>query len=465
MKLVIVGAGPGGYETAVEAAAKGLEVTLVSEGPLGGTCLNEGCIPTKALCRTAALYDDIARAGEFGIVAGQPSLDLPAVMARKDGIVSQLRGGIEMLLKKVNLVYGRASLVDAHTVEVVPCHTEVPSCHTEAPEGPSVSHSIRYHADYIILATGSVSASLPIEGADLCVTSREVLELSEVPQSMVVIGGGVIGLELASVYRSFGSEVTVVEYCKNILPRFDDDISKRLKQSLVKRGIRIETSAQVQAVRKEGDGYVVSYLQKEKPCEVSGSMVLMAVGRRPNTDSLNLADLGIEFSRRGVAVNGYMQTNVPSIYAIGDLVGGMMLAHAATFHGKRALNHILAGQPASGAVDGIDLSLVPAAVFTSPEAGCVGLTEAECEGRNIQVLKSFFRANGKAISMGEPDGFCKMIVDSDSGVILGCHMFGAESSILIQEISSLMALHCTLPQFRSMIHAHPTLSEVLQALA
>ena len=453
MKLVIIGAGPGGYETAVEAAAKGLEVTLVSEGPLGGTCLNEGCIPTKALCRTAALYDDIARAGEFGIVAGQPSLDLPAVMARKDGIVSQLRGGIEMLLKKVNLVYGRASLVDAHTVEVAPSQ-----------DGPSVA-PIRLTADYIILATGSVSASLPIEGADLCVTSREVLELSSVPPSMVVIGGGVIGLELASVYRSFGSDVTVVEYCKNILPRFDDDISKRLKQSLVKRGIRIETSAQVQAVRKEGDGYVVSYQQKEKPCEVSGSMVLMAVGRRPNTDSLNLADLGIEFSRRGVAVNGYMQTNVPSIYAIGDLVGGMMLAHAATFHGKRALNHILAGQPVSGAVDGIDLSLVPAAVFTSPEAGCVGLTEAECEGRDIKVLKSFFRANGKAISMGEPDGFCKMIVDSDSGVILGCHMFGAESSILIQEISSLMALHCTLPQFRSMIHAHPTLSEVLQALA
>ena len=444
MKLLVIGGGPGGYETAVEAAAKGLEVTLVTDGPLGGTCLNEGCIPTKALCRAAALYDDIARAGEFGIFAGQPSLDLSAVMARKDAVVAQLRGGVEMLLKKVNVIYGRASLVDAHTVEV---------------------NGERLTADYIILATGSVSASLPIEGADLCVTSREVLELTSVPPSMVVIGGGVIGLELASVYRSFGSEVTVVEYCKNILPRFDDDISKRLKQSLVKRGIRIETSAQVQAVRKDGDGFVVSYLQKEKPCEVSGSMVLMAVGRRPNTDSLNLADLGIEFSRRGVAVNQYMQTNVPSVYAIGDLVGGMMLAHAATFHGKRALNHILAGQPASGAVDGIDLSLVPAAVFTSPEAGCVGLTEAECEGRDIQVLKSFFRANGKAISMGEPDGFCKMIVDAASGLILGCHMYGAESSILIQEISSLMALHCTLPQFRSMIHAHPTLSEVLQALA
>lgn len=443
MKLTIIGAGPGGYETAVEAAGKGLEVTLVSDGPVGGTCLNEGCIPTKALCRTAALYDDFARAGEFGIEAGKPSLDLQAVMARKDSIVEQLRGGIGMLLKKVNLIYGRASLVDAHTVEV---------------------NGERIESDYIILATGSVSASLPIEGAELCVSSREVLELKEVPGRLVVIGGGVIGLELASVYRSFGSEVTVVEFCRNILPRFDEDIAKRLKQSLVKRGIRIETSAGVQAVRKQGDAFTVCYSQKDKPCEAEGDMVLMAVGRRPNTGSLNLADLGIEFGRRGVAVNRYMQTNVPSIYAIGDLVGGMMLAHAATFHGKRVLNHILAGQPADGDVDGIDLSLVPAAVFTSPEAACAGLTEAECEGRSIKVLKSFFRANGKAVSMGETDGFCKMIADAGSGRILGCHMFGAESSILIQEMSALMAMKATVAQFRDIIHAHPTLSEVLQAL-
>lgn len=444
-RLIIIGAGPGGYETAVEAAAKGLEVTLVTDGPLGGTCLNEGCIPTKALCRAAALHDDILRAGEFGIHASLEGVDFPAVMARKDAVVEQLRGGIGMLLKKVCVVEGRASLVDAHTVEVA---------------------GTRYEADYIILATGSVSASLPIEGADLCITSKEALEFTSVPPTMVVIGGGVIGLELASIYCSFGCDVTVVEFCKNILPRFDDDISKRLKQSLVKRGIKIETSAQVQAVRKApGGGYSVSYLQKDKECSVEGSVVLMAVGRRPNTDSLNLADLGIEFGRRGVAVNAYMQTNVPSVYAIGDLVGGMMLAHAATFHGKRALNHILASQPSSGDVDGIDLSLVPAAVFTVPEAGCAGLTEAECEGREIRVLKSFFRANGKAIAMGEPDGFCKMIVDASTERILGCHMFGAESSILIQEVSALMSLHATLSQFRSVIHAHPTLSEVLQSLA
>ena len=442
MKITIIGAGPGGYETAVEAAAKGLEVTLVSDGPLGGTCLNEGCIPTKALCRAAELVDDIRKAGEFGIQASC-SVDFPAVMARKDAVVAQLQAGVAMLLKKVNVINGKASLKDAHTVVVN--GEDIPS-------------------DYIILATGSVSASLPIEGADLCVTSKEVLELKEVPGSIVVIGGGVIGLELASVYKSFGAEVTVVEFCKNILPRFDEDIAKRLKQSLVKRGIRIETSAGVQKVEKAEDGFKVLYSQKDKPCEVSGEMVLMAVGRRPNTGSLNLDEIGIEYGRRGVAVNGYMQTNIPNIYAIGDLTGGMMLAHAATFHGKRALNHILAGQPSEGAVDGIDLSIIPAAVFTSPEAACVGLTEAECEGRNIRILKSFYRANGKALAMGEPDGFCKMIVDAESGLILGCHLYGAHSADLVQEISALMNRKTTLAQFKEMVHAHPTLSEVLQAL-
>ena len=358
-------------------------------------------------------------------------------MARKDAVVEQLRGGVAMLLKKVRVVEGKASLKDAHTVLVG--GEEIPS-------------------DKIILATGSVSASLPIEGAELCISSKEALELKEVPKSIIVIGGGVIGLELASVYNSFGSEVTVVEFCKNILPRFDEDIAKRLKQSLVKKGIRIETSAGVQKVLKTGEGYEVVYNQKDKECSVSGELVLMAVGRRPNTGSLNLDEIGIEYGRRGVVVNENMQTSVPDIYAIGDLIGGMMLAHAATFHGKRAISHIL------GEEDGIDLSIIPAAVFTSPEAACVGLTEAECEGRNIRILKSFYRANGKALAMGEPDGFCKMIADDESGLILGCHLYGAHSADLVQEISALMNRHTTVAQFKAMVHAHPTLSEVLQAL-
>ena len=443
MKLTIIGGGPGGYETAVEAVRLGMEVTLVTEGPLGGTCLNEGCIPTKALCRAASLVDEIRSAGEFGIEA-TCTVDFPKVMARKDAVVAQLQQGIEVLLKKVEVIRGRASLKDGHTVVV---------------NGQEIV------SDAILLATGSVSASLPIEGAELCVTSTEMLSLGEPPKRLAVIGGGVIGLEFASIYRSFGSEVTVLEFCKTVLPRFDEDIAKRLKQSLSKRGISIETSASVQAVLRSGDTFEVRYQQKDRLLSVEADLVLMAVGRRPNLDSLNLDEVGIAYTRRGVTVNDYMQTSLPSVYAVGDLTGGMMLAHAATFQGRRALHHLLAGQPAEGPVDKIDLSVVPAAVFTVPEAAMAGATEADCEGRNIRCLKSFFRANGKAVAMGETDGMCKLIVDAESGEILGCHLFGPHSADMVQEVSALIARKATLEDFQAVIHAHPTLGEVLQAAA
>lgn len=443
MKLTIIGGGPGGYETAVEAVRRGVEVTLVTEGPLGGTCLNEGCIPTKALCRAAALVDEIREAEQFGIQASC-TVDFPKVQARKDAVVAQLQQGIELLLKKVEVIRDRAVLKDAHTV---------------------IAGGREIVSDAIILATGSVSASLPIPGAELCVSSTEMLSLSAPPRRLAVIGGGVIGLEFASLYRSFGSEVTVLEFCKTILPRFDEDIAKRLKQSLSKRGISIDTSARVEAVEKAGDGFLVRYSQKEQPLQVEADLVLMAVGRRPNLASLNLDEIGIAHTPRGVSVNPYMQTSVPSIYAVGDLTGGMMLAHAATFQGRRALNHLLAGQPAEGKVDEIDLSLVPAAVFTQPEAASTGLTEADCEGRDIRCLKSFFRANGKAIAMGEPDGMCKLIVDNATEEILGCHLFGAHSADLIQEVSALISRKATLGELQAIIHAHPTLGEVVQAAA
>ena len=443
MKLTIIGGGPGGYETAVEAVRRGVDVTLVTEGPLGGTCLNEGCIPTKALCRAAALVDEIRSAGEFGIEASC-SIDFQKVMARKDAVVAQLQQGIELLLKKVQVIRGKASLKDGHTVVV---------------------NGQELVSDAILLATGSLSASLPIEGAEYCVSSTEMLSLQEPPKRLAVIGGGVIGLEFASLYRSFGSEVTVLEFCKTILPRFDEDIAKRLKQSLSKRGISIETSASVQSVVRKGDAYEVRYQQKDKSFSVEADLVLMAVGRRPNLGSLNLDEMGIAYTRHGVSVNSYMQTSVPSVYAVGDLTGGMMLAHAATFQGRRALNHLLAGQPAEGAVDKIDLSVIPAAVFTVPEAAMVGLTEADCNGRSICCLKSFFRANGKAVAMGETDGICKLIVDKESGRILGCHLFGPHSADLVQEVSALMTKKATLEEFQAVIHAHPTLGEVVQAAA
>ncbi|MBQ9462444.1 MAG: NAD(P)/FAD-dependent oxidoreductase [Bacteroidales bacterium] len=416
MKLIIIGAGPGGYETAAEAAARGIEVVLISDGPLGGTCLNEGCIPTKALC----------------------AMDAPD-QERKHAVVEQLTGGINQLMRNplITVVQGVASLGCGHCVDV------------RADDGST----LHFDADAIIIATGSVSASLPIPGAEKALDSSAMLELSEVPERLCVIGGGVIGLEFASIYRKFGSEVTVLEFCPNILPRFDVDLAKRLKASLVKRGIKIETSARVTAIE---DG-AVRWSKSDKEFETAADCILMAVGRRPNLASLNLDEAGIEYTPRGIVVDENMQTNRPGIYAVGDITGGMMLAHVASAQGRKALAHII------GEACLIDMSVVPAAVFTVPEAATVGLTEEECAGRDISVGKANYRANGKAVASGEADGWCKVIADKATGKIIGAHILGAHSSDLIHEAAVLIALGATAGQAGDIIHAHPTLSEVLLA--
>lgn len=451
MKIIIIGAGPGGYETALLAAKRGVEVVLIESGHVGGTCLNEGCIPTKSFCKNAEVIDGLLEAEAFGVTGLSYDFDFKAVAARKNAVVEQLRDGVEGLLghKLITLVRGKASFKDQHTVVV---------------------ESEEYTADYIIIATGSVSASLAIPGADLpgVLTSKEILDLEEVPRRLCVIGGGVIGLEFASVFRSFGSEVTVLEYFKDILPRFDSDLSKRLKQSLSKRGIEIVTQVQVTGITpvipgevEESHSSLITYTRKGKEETVAADMVLMAVGRKANVASLNLADAGIEFTPRGISVNDQMQTNVPHIYAIGDINGKMMFAHAATFQGIVALDHIM------GVENNIDLSVMPAAVFTSPEAASVGKTEDECKEAGIPVkcLKSFFRANGKAVTMAQTDGFCKLIVNSETDELLGCHLFGPHSSDIVQEICALISRKTTLAQFKDIIHTHPTLTEVLQSAA
>ncbi|MBR5836830.1 MAG: dihydrolipoyl dehydrogenase [Bacteroidales bacterium] len=448
MKIIIIGAGPGGYETALLAAKRGVEVVLIESGHVGGTCLNEGCIPTKSFCKNAEVLDGLHEAEAFGVTDLAFKFDFKSVVTRKNAVVEQLRGGVEGLLghKLITLVRGKASFKDQHTVSVIPSGAE---------ESP-----MEFSADYIIIATGSVSASLPVPGTDLpCVlTSKEILDLEEVPERLCVIGGGVIGLEFASIFRSFRSEVTVLEYFKDILPRFDSDLSKRLKQSLGKRGIEIITQAQVTEIKENS----VTFVRKGKEEEVAADKVLMAVGRRANVDSLNLSDIGIEFTPKGIVVDEKtMQTNLPHVYAVGDINGKMMLAHAATFQGIVALDHIM------GMENSIDLSVMPAAVFTSPEAASVGMTEDECKDKGISVkcLKSFFRANGKAVTMAETDGFCKIVVDAESGLLLGCHLYGPHASDIVQEICALISRKTTLEEFRSIIHTHPTLTEVLQAAA
>lgn len=444
MKIIIIGAGPGGYETALAAAKRGVEVVLVEAGPVGGTCLNEGCIPTKSFCKNAQLLEQLREAEAFGVSELAFNFDFKAVTARKNAVVEQLRGGVESLLshKLITLVRGKASFKDAHTVVV---------------------GDDEYTADYIIIATGSVSASLPVPGADLegVLTSKEILDMEELPKKLCVIGGGVIGLEFASIFNSFSCEVTVLEYCKEILPRFDTDLAKRLKQCLSKKGIDINTQSQVLSISKEDDQYKVTFLRKGKEESVVADKVLMAVGRKANVDSLNLSEAGVEFGPRGVVVNEVMQTSQPHIYAVGDINGKMMLAHAAIFQGLVALDHMM------GKDNDIDLSVMPAAVFTSPEAASVGKTEDECKeaGLKVKCLKSFFRANGKAVTMGETEGFCKVIVDEETGLLLGCHLFGPHSSDIVQEVCALISRKSTLKQLQDIIHTHPTLTEVIQSVA
>ena len=456
MKIIIIGAGPGGYETALLAAKRGVETVIIESGPVGGTCLNEGCIPTKAFCKNAEYIDQLHESEAYGVGKIDFTLDFQSVIERKNTVVEQLRSGVESLLshKLINLVRGRAFFKDQHTVTVV-----------------SDSGSEDFTADYIIIATGSVSASLPVPGADLpgILTSREILDIDHIPQRLCVIGGGVIGLEFASIFRSFGSEVNVIEYCKDILPRFDSDLAKRLKQSLGKRGIEISTQSQVLSIALNGNEYEVTFSRKGKEEKVVADKVLMAVGRRAALNSLNFTEVGIETHARGVKVNDFMQTNIPHIYAIGDINGLMMLAHAATFQGIVALDHIM------GIQNEIDLNVMPAAVFTSPEAASVGMTEDECKEKGIAVkcLKSFFRANGKAVTMGETDGFCKVVVASQAkegdmplfpeGQILGCHLYGPHSSDIIQEACAMISRKATLSEFQDIIHTHPTLTEVLQS--
>lgn len=440
-RLIIIGAGPGGYETALLAAKRGIEVVLIEKGPVGGTCLNEGCIPTKAFCKHAELLNELHEAETFGIRNLDYSFDYPAVVERKEQIVLQLRQGVEGLLqhKLIKRVEGCARFLDAHTVQV----------------GEQI-----YSADYIILATGSVSQILPIPGADLpqVITSREILNLKEIPQRLCVIGAGVIGLEFASIFNSFGSQVTVLEFCKDILPRFDSDLAKRLKQSLTKRGIDIQTQAQVQEITANGDGSLqVCFQKKNKDESLAADYVLMAVGRKANIESINLDDAGIAYTKKGIEVNKQMQTSQPHIYAIGDINGLQMLAHAATFQGIRALNHLM------GINDTLDLSIIPSAVFTQPEAATVGLTEEACKTQGIPYCchKSFFRANGKAVCLNETDGFCKLISHKENGQILGGHLFGPHAADLIQEITVLVQQKKTIEDLRNTVHAHPTLGEVI----
>ncbi len=440
--LIIIGAGPGGYETALEAAKRGMSVTLFNGDRLGGTCLNEGCIPTKCLCRNSEMVMQLREAEKFGIDDFTFMLDYNKVVDRKREVTDTLRNGIAAMLKsaKVNVVESKGSFKDQRTV--VDANGE------------------EYTADNIIIATGSTSRSLPIPGAELEIVkdSTKILDIDYIPESLTIIGGGVIGMEFASIFAGFGSKVTVIEFMKQILPPFDSDIAKRLKQTLSKRGIDIITGAAAKEIRQnEFYQCEVVYEEKGETKTVVSSDLLMAVGRAPRVEGLNLEACGVVYSPKGIPVDEYMRTNVPHIFAIGDVNAKMMLAHVASFQGIRALNAI------QGLKDEIRFDIVPSAVFTVPECGMAGMTEEQCKAAGIAVRKgqSFFRANGKALALGEPEGLCKLLFRKEDDVLIGAHIMGVQAADLAQQCVEMMNKNMTLHDIENVIFGHPTVSEVI----
>ena len=438
--LIIIGAGPGGYRAAEYAAKNGMKVIIFEGDEVGGTCLNRGCIPTKSFARNAEIMQSLKEAQTFGLQDLQFRLDFKQVVERKNQVITALRSGIETLLSHPNISLKRekAYFVDAHSVK-------------------SESGDI-YSARNIMVATGSESKMLKLEACDesIACDSQWLLDNEELPQSLCIVGAGVIGMEFASIFNSFGVDVTVVEFLKECLPALDSDIAKRLRKTLEKRGVKFFMQSAVKAITGEG----VTFERKGKRETVSAEKVLMAVGRAPRIGD-DFSNAGFDFDNRlGISVNDNMQTTVPHIYAIGDINGRQMLAHAAEMQAIRAVNHML-GKP-----DDIRLDIMPAAIFTNPEAGCVGLSEDKCKesGMEYSCRKAFYRANGKALAMNESEGMLKLLLDA-KGKIIGCHVFGAHAADLAQEASVLMCKNTTVEELRHMVHIHPTLSEVLLSAA
>jgi dihydrolipoamide dehydrogenase len=458
-RITIIGGGPGGYTAAFSAAKAGAEVTLVEAAHMGGTCLNWGCIPTKTLKASAEALETAHRLAEFGISgAGEATPDMPAIVERKNKVSGILRGGLEKTCAKlkVTLLRGRGEVVSAGLVRVHGADGAV-----QEVEG-----------DKVIIATGSGILNIPTLPVDHknIITSDDALELSSVPARMLVVGGGVIGCELAFIYQAFGSKVTVVEGLDRILPvpSIDADLSKLIQREMKKRGIACElartaTKAEVTETGVQvtlGPSPFVKNLpaSAQKESVLEADVVLVAVGRVPNTAGLGLAEAGIETDQRGwIKADAKLETNVPGIYAIGDVLGParVMLAHVASMEGLVAVKNCL------GASEDMNYSAVPAAVFASPEVATVGLTEAQAreQGFNVTCVQSNFRELGKAQAMGELAGLFKLVVDADSGKLLGAHLAGAHVSDIIAEPTLALQLGAKAEDLANTIHAHPTLAE------
>ena len=444
--LIVIGSGPGGYVAAIRAAQLGLKTAVVEKDPkFGGTCLHRGCIPTKALLHTASMLEEIRSAADLGIDVGFPALDIGRAQARKQKIVDKSARGIEYLFKKNKIegIQGRGRLTGAHDVLV---------------EGEDGDRMLR--GKNILIATGSVPRDIPLAPADgtRILNSDHILELQEVPNSMVVLGAGAVGTEFASIYSSFGTKVTLLEMMPRVLPIEDEDVSKELERALKKRGIGVMTGTRLEKVDTSGELLALEAVQGEEAVKLETEVLLVAVGRAPVSSDLGLEDLGIELDRGYLGVNELMQTSVEHIYAIGDVVDTPWLAHVASSEGILAAEH-MAGE----AVQPINYDHVPSCTYCEPEVASVGLTEAEARERGFDVVVgSFpFTALAKAAIAGKPEGFVKVVRETRYDELLGVHIIGAHATDLIAEACVALRIESTAEELMRTMHAHPTLSEAV----
>lgn len=448
-EFAIIGAGPGGYVAALRAAQLGTQVILIEKKWLGGVCLNAGCIPTKALIRSADVTTLVENASEYGIKVNQPVIDWQKVQNRKERVVNQLVSGVQMLLKRagVTVIDGEARFVSADTLEV-----------------KSRAGLQKVVADHIVIATGSRSATIPVPGVDLpgVINSTGALSLEELPESILIVGGGAIGLEWASMFSDFGAQVKIVEMMPKLAPLMDDDLGEALTFNLEKRGVEVMTNSAVVRVAEKRGVLRTTVKTPKGEIAVESEKVLLAVGRLPNAESLDLKKANVDDGPDGIVVDRRMRTTAPGVYAVGDVAAeGPMLAHVASHQG------IVAVEDAMGHEVSMDYHAVPSCIFTRPETASVGMSEQEArqEGRSVKVGKFGLANNGKAIANGETEGFVKIVAGEKENEILGVHVFGPHASDLILEGTLSIRLDATLDEIEAAIHPHPTLGEAVHEAA
>ncbi|MBI5805765.1 dihydrolipoyl dehydrogenase [candidate division TA06 bacterium] len=446
--IVVIGGGPAGYVGAIRATQLGAKVTLIEKETLGGTCLNVGCIPTKALLASAAVYSQFKSAGQFGLKADNISFDWGAVQKRKERVVKKSTAGVGLLLKSrsVEVIAGHAKLLAGKKVLI-----------TDNSGGQQT-----LEPDMILIATGSEPVALNIPGAGLpgVVDSTGALALSEVPKELVIIGGGVIGCEMAGVYSAFGSKVTIVEMMSQIIPGEDAEAARVLHQALSKHGVDIYLEARVEEIKQAGPGLaVIVKLKDEKALEIPAQNVLMSVGRRASIKNIGLEEAGVAIERNFIKVDARMETNITGVYAAGDCTGGWLLAHVASAEAEAAVENMM-GHSAR-----LDYAAIPRCVYTHPEIASVGILERPENKDDILVGKFPFSASGKASCLGQPEGFVKIIADKLSQEIIGGVIAGPQATELIAELGLAVGSKLKLEELISAIHAHPTLHESVREAA